>query len=173
MSAATREKTVILQDLFHRPNPSRAMRPPRYIGLRTHRYGPLDTSTSGASNGAGVPLPAKVNQIMHETARMPPRTINAAPSKVADDGKISQSSNPLRTSRASHAQRKTKQVAYTSDLSPVMTARILQRAHSLKRQRPHEPRHETSRPGGRFRYCHSYGPVSDRISGQLPSFTKE
>src|SRR6266542_2094293 len=43
------------------PSPRSAMPMPRYIGLRTKRYGPLITSRRGGSNGAGVPKPRHAN----------------------------------------------------------------------------------------------------------------
>src|SRR6266516_3629964 len=53
---------------------------PRYIGFRTHRYGPETTRRRGGSNGAGVPRPRQANSQTHGSATAAPIATTIQPS---------------------------------------------------------------------------------------------
>ena len=51
----------------------------RYIGLRTHRYGPVITSSSVGATGAGVPRPSQANLTKAFTSTAAPATVINTP----------------------------------------------------------------------------------------------
>src|SRR5829696_4352075 len=51
----------------------------RYIGLRTHRYGPVITSSSVGATGAGVPRPSQANLTKAFTNTAAPATVINTP----------------------------------------------------------------------------------------------
>src|SRR5215208_7170834 len=51
----------------------------RYIGLRTHRYGPDITSSSVGATGAGVPRPSQANLMNAFPSTATPATMSNTP----------------------------------------------------------------------------------------------
>jgi hypothetical protein len=69
----------------------------RYIGFRTHRYGPVITSSSVGAMGAGVPRPSQANLTKAFTSSAAPATMIKTPMRAsgADAGQGGPNSHPV------------------------------------------------------------------------------